>query len=73
MHAPKARHMKARPKGKKETTMTRVTVSFPSDLYRELDRIAANKKVSLAWVVREAAEKYIESQWPLFPKSGPTA
>ncbi len=29
--------------------------------------IAREKKVSLAWVVREAAEKYIGDKWPLFP------
>lgn len=40
-------------------------MSFPSQLYSELERIAASKKVSLAWVVREASEKYVADQWPL--------
>lgn len=44
---------------------TRASVSFPSQLYSELERIAASKKVSLAWVVREASEKYVADQWPL--------
>jgi predicted transcriptional regulator len=44
---------------------TRASVSFPTDVYAELERIAAAKKVSLAWVVREAAEKYVADQWPL--------
>ena len=44
---------------------TRASVSFPRDLYNTLDRIAKDKKVSLAWVVREAAEKYVGDQWPL--------
>ena len=44
---------------------TRASVSFPSDVYQELERIAAAKKVSLAWVVRDAAEKYVADQWPL--------
>jgi hypothetical protein len=35
-------------------------------VYAELERLAAAKKVSLAWVVREAAERYVEDQWPLF-------
>ena len=35
---------------------TRASVSFPSPVYAELERLAAAKKVSLAWVVREAAE-----------------
>ena len=31
--------------------------------------IAKEKKVSLAWVVREAADKYIAEKWPLFSGS----
>lgn len=45
---------------------TRTSVSFPTDVYADLERIAAAKKVSLAWVVREAAERYVADQWPLF-------
>ena len=45
---------------------TRASISFPTDIYAELERIAEAKKVSLAWVVREAAEKYVADQWPLF-------
>lgn len=44
----------------------RATISFPPDVYDTLETIAKEKKVSLAWVVREAAEKYIEDKWPLF-------
>jgi metal-responsive CopG/Arc/MetJ family transcriptional regulator len=47
------------------TRTTRASVSFPTDVYAELERIAAAKKVSLAWVVRDAAEKYVADQWPL--------
>lgn len=43
----------------------RASITFPSDLYGNLDQIAQQKKVSLAWVVRDAAEKYVaESQKP---------
>jgi len=45
---------------------TRASVTFPADLYSELERIAEEKKVSVAWVVRDAAEKYVEAQYPLF-------
>jgi predicted DNA-binding protein len=50
----------------------RASISFPPELYQTLEGIAREKKVSLAWVVREAAEKYVESQWPLLggPKAG---
>lgn len=45
--------------------VTRASVSFPSDVYAEIEKIAASKKVSVAWVVREAAERYVAEQWPL--------
>jgi metal-responsive CopG/Arc/MetJ family transcriptional regulator len=44
----------------------RATISFPGDMYENLEEIARQKKVSLAWVVREAAEQYIADKWPLF-------
>ena len=44
----------------------RATISFPRDVHSTLERIARQKKVSLAWVVREAAEQYIEDLSPLF-------
>ncbi len=52
-----------------EGTSVRATISFPSELYKTLEGIAREKKVSLAWVVREATEKYIADKWPLFGKS----
>jgi predicted DNA-binding protein len=51
----------------------RATISFPPDVYETLESIAKEKKVSLAWVVREAAEKYIEEKWPLFAKERPSS
>jgi predicted DNA-binding protein len=51
----------------------RATISFPPDVYETLENIAKEKKVSLAWVVREAAEKYIGDKWPLFAKEGQSA
>jgi len=47
----------------------RASVSFPPDLYRTLAGIATQKKVSIAWVIREAAEEYVAQRWPLFPNS----
>ncbi len=40
-------------------TAVRASISFPPDLYETLEVIAKQKKVSLAWVVRDAAEKYV--------------
>jgi hypothetical protein len=47
----------------------RASISFPPAVYETLETIAKEKKVSLAWVVREAAEKYIAEKWPLFARS----
>lgn len=57
-----ARASKQRPPPKDGT---RASVTFPADLYAELERIAEEKKVSVAWVVRDAVEKYVEAQYPL--------
>ncbi len=43
----------------------RASISFPPEVYSELEKLAAAKKVSLAWIVREATEKYLADQWPL--------
>ena len=43
----------------------RASVSFPEDQYAELERIALDQRVSLAWVVREAVQSYLATRWPL--------
>ena len=43
-------------------SLVRASISFPPKLYRILEEIAKQKKVSLAWVVREAAEKYVADE-----------
>jgi predicted DNA-binding protein len=62
--------MKAKKSVQNETgrSAVRASISFPPDIYKTLEDIAREKKVSLAWVVREAAEKYIAEKWPLFGK-----
>ena len=52
--------------GRPNVSAVRATISFPSELYETLEGIAKEKKVSLAWVVRDAATKYIADKWPLF-------
>lgn len=61
--ANKEKTAKARAKPK-----TRTSVSFPEDDYRTLEEIAAHKKVSVAWVIRDATEKYVSDQWPLLER-----
>jgi metal-responsive CopG/Arc/MetJ family transcriptional regulator len=65
-----ARAKRAATKARGEPKMPRASVSFPPELYATLERIAKEKKVSVAWVVREAAEKYVGDQWPLFAAKG---
>lgn len=43
----------------------RASVSFPVELYQTLEAIARQKRVSVAWVVREATAQYVVDQWPL--------
>jgi metal-responsive CopG/Arc/MetJ family transcriptional regulator len=48
------------------TGMPRASVSFPPELYKTLEELAKKKKVSIAWVIRDAAEQYVAAEWPLF-------
>jgi predicted DNA-binding protein len=52
---------RGRGKGMKvqSASAVRASISFPPDLYETLENLAKQKKVSLAWVVRDAAEKYV--------------
>jgi predicted DNA-binding protein len=47
----------------------RASVSLSPDMYKTLQAIANQKKVSTAWVLRDAAERYVAEQWPLFATS----
>ncbi len=49
----------------KSTSALRASVSFPPDLYHTIENLAKQKKVSVAWVIRDATEKYVADQWPL--------
>ena len=51
-------------KAQSSAATVRATISFPPDLYETLEDLAKEKKVSLAWVVRDAAEKYVADQKP---------
>ena len=41
---------------------TRITVTIPSQDYAAVRSMAKNKKVSAAWIVRDAVEKYIQGE-----------
>jgi predicted DNA-binding protein len=56
------------PSVKPQSATVRASISFPPEVYETLEMIAKEKKVSLAWVVRDAAEQYIGEKWPLFSR-----
>ena len=58
--AHKNMHEKSLKKNSDKLKMTRATVSLPRDVYKNISIIAKTKKVSIAWVMRDAAEKYIK-------------
>jgi len=62
---PTAKRAIGRPPSKKPRSV-RASVSLPPEIYRTLEALAKQKKVSTAWVMRDAAEKYVADQWPLF-------
>jgi metal-responsive CopG/Arc/MetJ family transcriptional regulator len=51
--------------------MVRRSVSLPADECAELERIAAERRVSVSWVVRDAVSKYLASRTPLFNQGLP--
>ena len=48
------------------SAIVRATISFSADRYAEFEEIAKQKKVSLACVLREAVDNYIDARTPLF-------
>ncbi len=55
-----------RPKTRKKGKMPRTSVSFSAEVQEELNRLAEKRKVSVAWIVREAVDRYLASENPLF-------
>jgi metal-responsive CopG/Arc/MetJ family transcriptional regulator len=54
--------MKQKAAHAQSTPLVRASISFPPNLYEALEEIAKQKKVSLAWVVRDAAERYLTGE-----------
>jgi predicted DNA-binding protein len=54
---------------KKSRNVVRASVSLQAEIYRTLEALARQKKVSTAWVLRDAAEKYVADQWPLLERT----
>jgi hypothetical protein len=43
----------------------RITVTLPKSDYGEVCRLARAKKVSNAWIIRDAVGRYVEAETPL--------
>jgi hypothetical protein len=43
-------------------SFVRASISFPAGIFQSLKALAKQKKVSLAWVVREATERYVAEE-----------
>jgi metal-responsive CopG/Arc/MetJ family transcriptional regulator len=43
----------------------RLTISIPEGHYKAVERLAARRRVSLSWVVREAIRELVENDSPL--------
>jgi predicted DNA-binding protein len=56
------KNIRAKPAG----AQPRASITFPPELYKTLEDLAREKKVSIAWVVRDAVEHYIAAKTPLF-------
>ena len=48
-----------------EPKTVRASISFPAEAYKALEDIAKEKKVSVAWIVRDATEQYVARRWRL--------
>jgi predicted HicB family RNase H-like nuclease len=48
-----------------KTKMTRLSVSIPDDHWQQLQFRAKKQKVSLAWLVRNAIDEYMNKDIPL--------
>ncbi len=46
----------------------RTSVTVPIEDYRELERLAQQKKVSVAWIVRDAVDQYLAGRRPLLTR-----
>lgn len=53
---------------RKAPDVMRLSVSVDAVDYADLKQIAAEKRVSVAWVVRDAVATYLDARAPLFAR-----
>jgi predicted DNA-binding protein len=60
-----ANAMKKSVQMRNEGKSVRTSVTLPRDVYQTLVQLSEKKKVTVAWIIRDAADKYVGEQWPL--------
>lgn len=55
----RTKHNQAAHSGESNPSGTRMSVTLPADHYKQIQQLAAKKKVSIAWVVRDAVDQYV--------------
>ncbi|WP_296031885.1 ribbon-helix-helix domain-containing protein [uncultured Treponema sp.] len=53
--------MPQRPLSNSEET-SRISISLPDEVYNVIKQIAVDKKVSIAWVIRDALSEYLSKK-----------
>lgn len=66
---PRKRSTRRKVKRSAKAGMVRVSVGFQGPDYAELEIVARDKRVSIAWVVRDAVSGYLTARSPLFRAS----
>ena len=59
-----------RAEDQKSGGVMRLSVSVDAVDYADLKKIASEKRVSVAWVVRDAVAAYLDARAPLFARMG---
>jgi predicted DNA-binding protein len=52
-------------KARNEGKSVRTSVTLSQDVYETLVQLSKKKKVTVAWIIRDAADKYVGEEWPL--------
>lgn len=56
----------------RKSKTARTSVSLPAEHYAELEQIAVQNRVSVAWVIRDAVDRYLTTRNPLFHRRSET-
>ena len=56
---------------KKRSTSIRLSITLPKQQHKEIDLLSKRKRVSLAWVIRDAVDQYLRSAGPVVSESIP--